>query len=50
MVPIKQKPIINTQKIKKKEYKHTTKESHQTYQKRDEGKKKEALQNHSENN
>jgi len=30
MATTKQKPIANTHKIKRKEYKYTTKESHQT--------------------
>lgn len=30
MVTTKQKLIVNTRKIKKKEYKHATKQSHQT--------------------
>lgn len=30
IVTTKQKPIVNTQKIKRKENKYTTKESHQT--------------------
>lgn len=30
MVTTKQKPIVNTQKIKRKKYKHNTKESPQT--------------------
>ena len=30
MVTTKQKHILNTQKIKRKEYKHTTKASHHT--------------------
>ena len=30
MVTTKQKSIVNIQKIKRKEYKHTTKENHQT--------------------
>ena len=30
MVTTKQKLIVNTQKIKRKEYNHTTKKSHQT--------------------
>ena len=34
MVTTRQKPIANPQKINRKECKHTTKESHQTFGKR----------------
>lgn len=33
MVTTKQKSIVNAQRMKRKKYKHTTKESHQTTKK-----------------
>lgn len=38
MVTAKQKPTVNTQKVKRKEYKHTTKGSHQTTKEESKGK------------
>ena len=40
----KQKPIVNTIKIKRKEYKHTTKESHKITKEENNRRKREGLQ------
>lgn len=48
VVTTKQKPRVNTQKTKRKKYRHITKESHQTTKK--EYEKNRELQNQPENN
>jgi len=51
MVTTNQKPIIDTQKIKRKEYKHNSRESHQlTRGRAKEERNGEELQKQSENN
>ena len=40
MITTKQKPILKSQKIKRKEYKHTTEESHQITKKESKRRKK----------
>ena len=41
MVPTKQKPLLDTQKIVRKEFKQNTKESHQTTREESKSKRKE---------
>lgn len=43
MVTTEQKPAVNTQKIKRKEYEHTSKESYQITKKAREDRSREAL-------
>jgi len=51
LVTTKQKPVVNIHMIKRKQYKHTTKESHQTTKRvRKEEKNREELQKQPENN
>ena len=43
MVTTKQKLIVDTQKIKRKKYKHTIKESHQTTKEENKRRRKEQI-------
>ena len=49
MVTINQKPITDTEKIKRKEYKHNTKESHQIKRKEDKRRRTENYKNNQNN-
>ena len=44
MVTTNQKPTIDTQKLKRKEHKHTTKENHQTTREQTKRREKKELQ------
>ena len=50
MVTIKWKPIVNAEERKRKKYKYTTKESHQTTKRAKEERSREEVQKQSENN